>query len=240
MIDLPGEGRVFEGERLVGGADVDPGGAVRLSALARWLQDIAFADAVDAGLDESSAWIIRRTLISVERWPRFAETLRLKTFCSALAKSVADRRTSITGDRGGHVEAEGQWVQIDPQTRRPLRFDESFLALYAESAGGRRARSRLRHPGHEAAGEGAESLEWFFRRADIDLVGHVNNAVYWQIAEEYLPTGSGGGGEPFAVEIEFRGGAEAGPATVLRREPMLWVLDPGGAVSASINAAPEA
>jgi acyl-ACP thioesterase len=239
MIDLPDQGRVFEGERLVGGADVDPGGRVRLGALARWLQDIAFADAVDAGLEDTSAWVIRRTLISIERPPRFTETLTLRTFCSGLAKSVADRRTSIRGDAGARVEAEGQWVQLDPETRRPLRFDERFLNLYAPSTGGRRARSRLRHPAPDADGE-TEHLDWVFREADVDLAGHVNNAVYWQIADQYLQPGGSqpAEGSPRRVEVEFRGGADAGPATILRRGPMLWVLDAEDAVSASISADP--
>ncbi|HKJ36924.1 MAG TPA: acyl-ACP thioesterase domain-containing protein [Solirubrobacterales bacterium] len=238
MVGLPERGRIYEGERLVGGADVDAAGRVRLNALARWLQEVAFADALDAGLPAQSAWIIRRTLISVERWPAFAERLTLKTFCSAIAKSVADRRTSISGDRGGRVEAAGQWVQIDPETRRPLRFDERFLGLYAESASGRRARSRLRHPAPDAAGESTEQLEWRFREADVDLVGHVNNTAYWQIAEEFLDLSAMPEGARCDIEIEFRGGSVAGPATVLRGGAMLWVLDGTGEVSASISAEP--
>ncbi len=101
----------------------------------------------------------------------------------------------------------------------------------AESAAGRRARSSLRHPPPPAA---AERIDWEFRAADIDVAGHVNNAVYWQIAEQHLPAAAGG----VEIEIEFRGGAVIGTATLLRQGGILWVLDREGSVSASVSTRP--
>ena len=45
-------------------------GRVRLDGLARWLQDVAYADVEDAGLAERAVWVVRRTRIRVERFPR--------------------------------------------------------------------------------------------------------------------------------------------------------------------------
>ncbi len=227
MQPLPEQGRIFEHRLTVGPAEVDPAGAVHLDAVARWLQDAAFLDIVDAGMFEERGWIVRRTRLVVERPLRFGEPLLLRTFCSGLAKSVAERRTSIGGAEGAALEAEAVWVKVDPGSRLPSRFSDEFLALYGPSACGRRARSRLRHPGPPAD---AERIEWAFRAADLDLAGHVNNAVYWQIAEQHLPAAR-------ELEIEYRGGAGAGPATLLRRGAMLWVLDGGGELSASIRGA---
>lgn len=223
----PGAGRVFEQQRIAGPADVDGSGLAHLDALARWLQDVAFADLLDADLNDSAGWVVRRTAIRVRRRPRFTEALTLRTFCSGLAKSVAERRTSISGEEGAAVEAEAQWVQVDPESRMPVRFGPEFLAVYGASAAGRRARGRLRHPGPP---DDAERLSWDFRTAEIDLAGHVNNAAYWQIAEQHLASG----GVPFEGEIEFRGGIGAGAATLLRSEGMVWVLDGAGATAASI------
>jgi acyl-ACP thioesterase len=235
MVPLPERGRIYRHQQRVGPADVGPTGAAHLDALARWLQEAAFADALDAGLGESAVWVIRRTLIGIDRLPEFAEQLTLRTFCSGIANSVAERRTSISGDRGAAVEAEAIWVQVDPETRMPARFSAEFLELYSESADGRRARSRLRHPPHTSASEAAVRAPWTFRAADLDIAGHVNNAVYWQIAEQHLA----GAGEAAEIEVEFRGGAEAGEATLIAdaTEGMLWVLGPSGEPSASIRSA---
>ena len=46
---LPSAGRTFTGERIVRLGDVSPAGRLRLDAVARYLQDIATDDAVDAG-----------------------------------------------------------------------------------------------------------------------------------------------------------------------------------------------
>ena len=230
MLPLPETGRVFEHRRVVGPADVDAASVAHLSAIADWLQDAAFLDVIDAGLVESRAWVVRRTRLRVEQSPTFTEELSVRTFCSGLAKSVAERRTSIRGDEGARIEAEAIWVQVDPESRMPMRFNDRFIAVYAESADGRRARSSLRHPPPPAS---AEPIDWEFRAADIDVAGHVNNAVYWQIAEQHLATASAA-----EIEIEFRDGAEVGAAKLLRTGRMLWVLDGEETVSASISAAP--
>ena len=228
MLPLPEKGRIFEQQRIAGPADLDGAGRLHLDSAANWLQDAAFADVLDAGLVESRAWVVRRTRLLIARPPGFAERLRVRTFCSGLAKSVAERRTSIEGEHGARIEAEAIWVQVDPETRMPTRFSDSFIATYAESAAGRRARSSLRHP---PPPPGTERVAWEFRAADIDVAGHVNNAVYWQVAEQHLPVINGAP----QIEIEFRGGAGVGAATVARRDGMLWVLDDHGDVSASVS-----
>jgi len=226
---LPERGRVFEHSHRIRPEEVGPDGAAHLHAVANWLQDVAYLDALDAGVLEAHAWIVRRTAVRIGALPRFSETLRLRTFCAGIAASVADRRTVIDGDQGARIEAEGVWVQVDPVTRRPTRFSDRFLDVYRESAAGRRARSRLHHPAPPAD---AERIGWSFRSADIDVAGHVNNAAYWQIAEQHLPDGADGG----RLEIEFRAGADAGEASLLRSadRKMLWVLDADDALSASI------
>src|SRR5689334_21514604 len=81
LVDFPG-GRAYERAMRPGIADADAGGRCRLDALARWLQDIAYADLVDAGFEGRGAWIVRRTRVRVETFPRFGEDLALRTFCS--------------------------------------------------------------------------------------------------------------------------------------------------------------
>ena len=119
---------------------------MRLDEIARWLQDVAFGDLVDAGLAGEGFWIVRRTRLVVERFPRFAEKLRLDTFCTGASALAAERRTSIQGSDGAAVEAVSIWVNLDPETRMPARLPDGFFAAYGEAVAGRKARGRLRHP----------------------------------------------------------------------------------------------
>lgn len=200
--------------------------------MARWLQEAAVADALDAGVDPKSAWIIRRVTIEIRALPRFSERLVVRTWCSGIAKSIAERTTTISGDLGASARSVAAWVHMDPETRRPARLPEAFHAGYAESAAGARPRSALRHP--SSPPEEAEELSWSFVRADLDIAGHVNNTMYWRVAEDLLPAPAGG----MVAEAEFRAGIASGPALVARSGPMLWIRAPDGAVAASLALRP--
>lgn len=222
------DGRVFERTARAGLADAAPGGRVRLDALARWLQDVAYEDVEDAGLLDQATWVVRRLRLRVERFPRFGDRVSLRTFCSGLGRMWAERRTTIAGG-DAVVEAVALWVHLDPDTLRPKPFADSELAVYAASAAGRRVKARLRHP---EPGPGATRAPWWFRASDLDLAAHVNNAAYWAPVEERLLAGP----EPerFDAEIEFRGPAAPGEALVLSENGRLWFASPAGEVHASI------
>jgi acyl-ACP thioesterase len=228
LVPPPPRGRVFEREVPPGLADVTRSGRVRLDAIARWLQDVAFADVVDAGLADRGAWLVRRARMKVEAFPHFGEPISVRTFCSATGRLAAERRTSVSGG-GGAVEAVAMWIHVDPETLRPLRLGEEFQAVYGESAGSRKANFRL---GHTDPPADPTAAPWRFRASDTDMAGHVNNAVYWEPVEELFAQT----GEPESVdlEIEFREPAQPGDAQILRAGPMMWVTGTDGAVHASV------
>ena len=170
-------GRTFTDRHRVGAADVAADGGAHLFAVARWLQETAFADGLDSGFGADAFWIIRRLRLEILRLPVFPEELTVTTWCSGKAKSVAERTTTISGDGGAAVTAEAIWVHVDPETRLPARLPEEFERIYGPSAEGRKARASLRHPPTPPAD--AERFEWWFGRAMIDLAGHVSNLWYW-------------------------------------------------------------
>ena len=93
LVGPPATGRVFRQELRPGFADVTPTGRVRLDGLARWLQDVAYADVEDAGLHEAAVWVLRRTRIQVRAWPRFgARCLAAHLVLGATAPRAAHRR----------------------------------------------------------------------------------------------------------------------------------------------------
>jgi acyl-ACP thioesterase len=224
-------GRTFTGHQQVGAADVDADGNAHAFAIARWLQEVAFADGLDSGFGSESAWVIRRLRLDVRRLPAFPEALELETWCSGKAKTVAERTTTIAGDGGGAVTATAIWVHVDPATRLPARLPDRFEAIYGPSTDGRKARAALRHPA--APPDDAERFQWWFGRSQIDLAGHVSNLWYWQVAEEHLqmPTVDS---EPATLEAEFRAGIGHGPASVHRSGSLLWICDEAGTVAGTI------
>jgi acyl-ACP thioesterase len=232
LLPLPSSGRRFTAERTVRLGDVDPSGQLRVDAVARYLQDVASDDAVDAGLSNALGWVVRRTMIRIERPPSVGERVRLVTYCTGAGRSWAERRTSIAGEQGTAVEAVSLWVHVDVATGRPVRLGDDFAAIYGESAGGRVVTSKLSFSGGPTSP--AVTVPWTFRRTDLDPFGHVNNAAHWAVLEEVLQSQSAsrcGVGEieyvapasadtPIQLVVD-RNGQLDGPHDTVRR---MWTL----------------
>jgi len=188
MVPLPPSGRVFRTGRRVRLADADAAGRLRLDACARYLQDLGNDDTADAGIDDDSlTWVVRRAVIDVHRPPRWREWVDLATWCGGLGGRWAERRMSLVGEHGGHVEMTTLWVQVDTATKTPARLGDRFVEVYGEAAQGRRISARL-WLGDPPVGAAAEP--WSLRAVDIDLIGHVNNAAYWAAVEEQIEPGT--------------------------------------------------
>ena len=129
--------RRYSAQRPIRLSDTDEHGRLRLDAVARYLQDVAADDVLDAG------WTPVLDVVQ----PFLEDTLvELTTRCAGTAASAALRCTSVTGDRGGRIDAEMTWIHLGPDLQ-PQRLGERFLAVYGESAAGRRASTRLVLPG---------------------------------------------------------------------------------------------
>ena len=124
MVAAPPDGRVFCIHRRPQLADCAPSGRIRLDALARWMQDIAFADVEDVGLERVAIWVLRRSRIRVTRFPVFGEHCEVRTFCSGIGRMWAERRTSVVLSGAGDdatplVDAVALWVHLDPEPTPP-------------------------------------------------------------------------------------------------------------------------
>ena len=224
---LPPSGRVHRGTAQVRLADARPGRRGRFDALARLLQDVAEDDAHDADLGDDIGWILRRTAMTVERFPVLGERLDLVTFCSGTGARWAERTTLLAGEEGARVATRAIWVALDRRSGMPARLDDRFRELYGPSAGDRRVHLRLTLP-PPPNGSGATAVRpWPLRTADLDVWGHANNSIAWAAVEEALvdhpPT-------PLAAVVEHPAAAlvpDAEPLLVLdhdQRERHLWLV----------------
>jgi acyl-ACP thioesterase len=214
---------------------------MRLDALACWLQDIAYADVEDAGLERAAVWVVRRTRIRVNRFPRFGEGFELTTFCSGLGRMWAERRTDVVRTGGSRVEgafeadrpdveAVSLWVHLDVEHWRPAPLSARELEVYGGVPPESRVSARLRHPA--SVGEPDGSAAWTFRATECDIADHVNNAAYWAPLEEELLAGS----DPVAIdaELEYRTPSQPGDKRFLSRGRRRWLVGEDGELHATI------
>ncbi len=218
--------RRFASRRRISLSDTDAAGRLRLDAVARYLQDAASEDWLDAGFDhDSHVWVVRRTELEVREPFRPEDAFTIETWCSGAAGSTAARRYSVRGERGGAVEAESIWIHLDRELQ-PKRLDERFLEVYGSSAGGRKASGRL----VLQAAAAASGRPWPFRTTDVDRLGHVNNAAYWAPLEE---TWAGRLDGRFRAVLEYRRPIDLGEPVELRADGALAWLTVAGETRAA-------
>jgi acyl-ACP thioesterase len=178
---MPTAGRTVTATQRIRLSDMDATGRLRLDAVARFLQDIAIDDVQETGWGlPEHLWFVRTILLEVLE-PFAGDTeVELTTWCSGVAAIAAGRRWSVKGDAGGHIEVDSVWIHLDSE-QRPARIED--FGVYGEAAAGRHVSTRLALPDPPP---GATRTKWPLRVTDVDLHGHVNNAVHWQAVEDTL------------------------------------------------------
>jgi acyl-ACP thioesterase len=197
-IPVPTAGRTFSAARRVGLADLDRHGRVRLDAIARLLQDVAIDDVQETGWGTPShLWFVRRIRIDMHEPFLDDRRIELTTWCSGLAAIAAGRRWSLTGDSGGRAEVDSVWIHLGPD-QRPSRI-EGF-GIYGEATGGRHVSTKLELPDLP---DDAAVVPWPLRASDVDLHGHVNNAIHWQAVEHALAASELDPAGPLVAELDY-------------------------------------
>jgi acyl-ACP thioesterase len=187
LMSVPdGHPDVFDREWPLRVADIDRGGRLRFDAAARLIQDIGQDQLREMGFEDiHPLWIVRRTMVDLIRPIEFGDMLRMRRWCSGTSNRWCEMRVRIDGRKGGLMESEAFWININRETQMPSRIADDFLAGLRRTTG----IDRLRWNAYLAAGsrDGAQQIyEYPVRVTDIDLFNHMNNAVYWSVIEDYL------------------------------------------------------
>ena len=185
MLEPPPDGRVYRMQRRIRLADTGASGRLRLDAAARYVQDIATDDVAAAGIDDGDhVWIVRRTVMEVLSPFREDKAVRVATWSGGLGARWATRRTSIAGDAGGQIEGETLWAFVHAATLKLSPLPAAYHAIYGDAVRDAAVSGKLLLPRQPP--EDARHEDWPLRVTDIDILGHVNNAVYWEAVESDL------------------------------------------------------
>ena len=242
-----GDDRRYEMHQPVRLGDATRDGRLRLDGLARYLQDVATEDTAEVDMPRGRGWVLRKMSWDVSRLPAIYEDLVLETRCTGVGGRWAERTTTVAGvdglndDRSGlrHgvlITARAVWVSIELATGAPQALSPEFFAAYGDAIRRHKVSARLSHPAPSAGGVRSQ---WPLRSTDIDVFGHVNNALYWVPVEDYL-AGAGHGRTIIAATIEFGSGIDPGEecdivVDEVENELAVWFVV-GDGVRASIRA----
>jgi acyl-ACP thioesterase len=177
---------VFDREWPLRVADIDATGRLRLDAACRHIQDIGGDQLREMGFqDIHPLWIVRRTMVDLIRPIEFQDMLRLRRWCSGTSNRWCEMRVRVDGRKGGLIESEAFWININRETQGPARIADDFLEGLRRTTDVDRLRWKAYlKPGQRDTAD--EIREFPIRFTDIDFFDHVNNSVYWSVVEDYL------------------------------------------------------
>jgi acyl-ACP thioesterase len=166
-------------------------------------------------------------------WPSIGERLDIATWCGGTGSHWAERRTQLMAPSGAVIDVAAAWVHVDESTGRPARLPDWFLSTYGEAAQGRTVSARVRF---SEPTDGADDWPWPVRWADLDVLGHVNNAATWEIVEEACRRH---GVVPVESTLEYGAAIEPGDDVAVRSALDDGVLRVWVTVDAAVRAAAE-
>ena len=130
---------VFDREWPLRVGDIDRTGRLRLDAACRHIQDIGQDQLREMGFEETHPlWIVRRTMVDLIRPIEFQDMLRLRRWCSGTSNRWCEMRVRIDGRKGGLIESEAFWININRETQMPV--------AHRRRLPGRSAQDHLRRP----------------------------------------------------------------------------------------------
>jgi len=214
--------------------EATPAGLVRTSALLRYAADLAWVHSDQRGFgrawyaERGLAWVVRGVELELLAPVRHGDELTGTTEAIAARKVIARRRSDFVGPDGrpaARLVVDWALTTVDGV---PTRIPAVFATVFTMPERGF-APIRVRPgPPDAAAGIAATRLELAVRPHELDPMGHVNNAVYLDWAEEAVRTAGPVGitdveAIPRRWRLEYLGPAAPGvPIRVLA-----WPLDGG-------------
>ena len=168
--------------------EVDRFGRAHPGVYLRYLAHAAVEASSAAGYDAGwyaragVMWLVRRSTFELADVARAGERLAIRTWVEDFRRVRSHRRYAVHGADGRRcLEALTDWVYVDALSGRPRRVPSEFAAAFGVAPGAGSGRDAWDAPPPPATA--ARSVHRV-RACVVDTVGHVNNAVYLDLAAE--------------------------------------------------------
>lgn len=213
-------------------ASVDRENVMTLRAVFQMLQEIAIAHAnlfdtgTDAMLTRGESWLLSRMAVSIRRFPRYEEKLKVHTWSSGIRGFKGYRDFRVTDEAGEEVIlGSSLWVYFNTRTLVITRVPADVAARFPSKPEGTFCPT-LEKLDFAEPGPEAKTFPISLRYSDIDANDHVNNTAYLDL----LQTALGRAGlppRPSSVQLKY---AKAIPAGVDTADVKIQPVAGGGAV----------
>lgn len=180
-------GKVLEKEYEIHYFEIDYKKKALITSLVDFMCDAATwqSEMLGAGmdylLDNKILWVMYKWNVSIYQYPRYGETIKIRTWAYSFKKFYACRKFEIIDKNGNKLgEADSIWFLIHAERRRPIRISENLYKVY----GLREENDEMLEISEIMEPSRVDNEQYFkVRYSDIDTNRHVNNVKYlgWMI-----------------------------------------------------------
>lgn len=180
---------IFRKKHTVSAPDVSTGGVMRPSALLQLMQEAAFDHNEELGagrekmLESGLLWMVTHHFVQITRMPVLGEELTLESWPGPMRYVMFPRYSRITDGSGNTlVNASSVWVLTDNAARRIVSPAQYGISLPGEVTG-----YEVPIPWRIEEKETDHSQLFTVPYSYVDMNGHMNNARYFDLAEDCVP-----------------------------------------------------
>jgi acyl-CoA thioesterase FadM len=174
-------GHVYIAQVRVRHDELDAFGRAHPAAYLRHLAQVAIDASTDAGFDArwydaaGARWLVRRTTFAVPRPWRADSALSVRTWVEDFRRVRSRRCYEVMDGDERRLTALTDWVFVDVATGRPRRVPKEMEARFGTAVPVGQPRTPWRAPDPPPApGRSTYRVRW----AELDALGHMNNAAY--------------------------------------------------------------
>jgi acyl-CoA thioester hydrolase len=171
--------------------ECDAYGQVKQANYLRYMQEAAFDASAAAGYDTDryhaigQSWLIRETDIEYLHPLRYGDSVAIKTWVADIRRVRSRRAYELRRVGSGEIVARAStdWAYLDTASGRPVAIPAEIKSAFFPGGDEPAFLPRVRFPAAELPQDAFQQrrrVEW----RDLDMVGHVNNAVYLQYIED--------------------------------------------------------
>lgn len=183
---------IYKEKFKIGLKDIGKNNKLSNRAILEYLENIGayHSDKVGYGANDNVktgvSWILLEWKVQVLKRPVYGQTLNIHTWGKGMSKFFTYRDFEIYDENGNLcVIATSKWALIDTNKRKITRISDSIIEKYEPEETDvfpKREIEKLIEPETYIS-----SMLYEVKRKDIDIIGHMHNLYYLDLAYEALP-----------------------------------------------------
>ena len=183
---------IYKEQFKIGLKNIGKNNEITNKGLLECLENIAayHSDSVGYGINTTNkthlTWVLLDWKVKVIKRPKYGQVLDIHTWSRYIVKCYAYRDFEVYDDNGELCAiASSKWLLIDTQKGKITKVEETTAEKYhsePKSVFGEVEIEKMKLPE-----EFENTISYQIKRRDIDIIGHVHNLYYLDLAYETLP-----------------------------------------------------